>query len=394
MCAEHLGFLDPEQPVKAVTLPSFGHQSIRSANILTLVLALGGCTGSDHGDDYWATIGTVERGWEYMLVDAVDATVLAVDSVAMIPLGSSIDESPVKVSRVVVTPSAVSITDVGTGRILRYGRNGRLEFSIPTGAKTSARLIRPEDLAVSGDSLFILDMDQNNGITVIDGSGAVVGAYDVPTNASTSSIAFADGRFVVTTIARDVDVLAGTARFASLSDADGSFLTQVCEPDPMYAQSLNARGLFGLFRGVSASIRGNRIYCHQALSPIVQVFTLQGDSLPSIRVAPPFYRRGTDAPQSMNQLELNEFTSTWTEHLEFYPFDDGFLSVYTLFDIAENQRRYLLFRCHALPSALWQCGTGEVQGRPLAFIAPDTLVTIHYPPSGDAVVAAILNRIR
>ena len=335
--------------MKAVTLPSFGRHSIRSASLLTLVLALAGCTGSDRGDKYWAPVGTVERGWEYMLVDSVDAVVFAVDSVGMIPLGSSIDESPVNVSRAVVTPGAVSITDAGTGRILRYGRNGRLEFSIPTGAKMSARLIRPVDLAVSGDSLFVLDMDQNNGITVIDGSGAVVGAHDVPTNASTSSIAFADGRFVVTTIARDVDVLAGTARYTSIIDADGSFLTQVCKPDPMYAQSLNARGLFGLFRGVSASIHGERIYCHQALTPIVQVFTLQGDSLPAIRVAPPFYRRGTDAPQSMNQLELNEFSSTWTEHLDFYPFDDGFLSVYALFDITENQRRYLLLQMPRAP---------------------------------------------
>src|SRR5690606_2333675 len=105
MCAEHLSFLKPAQPVKAVTLPSFGRPSIHSANILTLVLALGGCTGSDRGGDYWATIGTVERGWEYMLVDAGDAAVLALDAVGMIPLGASIDESPVKVSRAVITPN-------------------------------------------------------------------------------------------------------------------------------------------------------------------------------------------------------------------------------------------------------------------------------------------------
>lgn len=325
-------------------------------------------------------------------LDSSQVAALVLDSAGAIPLRGAGKDAAVEVTSLQATSHALYVIDEGAQAVRKYDRSGRLVFSVPSGRKSGGPLVSPEALAVRGDSLFVMDMKPSRGITILGTDGKVIGHVNVPSPASLATLAPTATGFAVTSIGLESSVVEGTATFLWTLGADGSVQPVGCSPDPIYAVSLRKRGFLGLFRNVGVSVNESRLYCRQPVSPVVQVFTLSGDSLPSIKVIPPFYRMGADAPQSMNQLTVNQFTSTWTEHLDFHPFGNGFLSVYAHFDVKRNARVYSLFRCvgDTGPSG-YRCGTTEMTRRPLAFIAPDTIVTVEL---AEASVVARLSRIK
>jgi hypothetical protein len=79
---------------------------------------------------------------------------------------------------------------------------------------------------------------------------------------------------------------------------------------------------------------------------------------------------------SLNQRDINAFTSTWTEHLDFFPYGGGFYSVYAHFDTVISARKYRLFGCSIKNRVASSCGMANLADRPLSFLPPDTLATL------------------
>ena len=327
-------------------------------------------------------------------LDSTAVAALHLDSLSEIELGADSTQFPVKVSSMHVTGNRVAIIDK-VGRAVRmYDRSGRHLFSMATNRRAADQLLKPEVLRIHGDSLFVMDMNQKRGVAVVSPTGQVARVISLPPNTSMSGLDIGDSIVAAASMLPDSDFELPGARLVTVSTTSGHPIARVCEPDPLYATSLKRNGFFSLFRAFGVRKFGNRIYCMQPISPSIQVFDLAGDSVGTIDVVPPFYRRGKDAPQSMNQLSINEFTSTFTENVDFFPFEHGFVSVYTHFDRATSRRFFELFRCVLQNDNQYRCGMTQSALRPFTVIGGDTVATIIYGTRADSPPHLRLSKLR
>jgi hypothetical protein len=291
-----------------------------------------------------------------------------------------------------VAISAAGIAVLDEQSIRRYGSDGVLQWRVQLRRATTPSLTTPQSIRWRGDSLVAIDMNQRLGLSVVSPDGTLSPLGPVNTAASLASLEVVSSGFVVTSIALDDDIRRGDARFAFVLDSTGTTRHALCDFHPTYSESIGSGGYFGYHRGLGARVQDSLVYCFQALTPVVQVHDLRGARRAPLRVAPPFYRRGADAPASPNQADLNRFAATWMEHGAFFPHDSGFVSVYTTFDAEANERIFLLFSCRLREAVAEDCRTGRLRDRPYQLLPPDTLVTIDY--AGDEASPVRLRYLR
>lgn len=280
--------------------------------------------------------------------------------------------TPGSVDHVQITPDRIFVSDNASSLMRGYSRAGVPIFSVPT--HRTEQLDNPVQLSAIGDTLLVVDIDQHRGMTVIGPDGRIIRAVPLQVGSSTVGVAPLDGSLAVGTIAENADLATGHGAFVGVVTKHGELIASGCHPDPLYQESVKRTGLYAMFRFVGVSTRDNNIYCRQPVTPVVQIIGQDGRLVQVIREAPPFYRRGPDRPQSMNQPIVEQFRSTWWEHAQFYPVADGFISVYMTFDIGVGETVYRLFACRKT-SGRSSCGVKVVPGIPVTFIQPDTLVT-------------------
>ncbi len=315
---------------------------------------------------------------------------LLLDSIGVVPLGRSAEDAPAKVVDVAI--SAAGIAVLGEHSITRYASDGVLQWRLQLKRATTPSLTMPQSIRWWGDGLVAMDMNQRLGLSVVSPDGTLSSIGPVHSAASLASLEVVSNGFVVTSIGLDDDVKSDGARFAFLLDSTGATRHALCDFHPAYSESIGRGGYFGYHRGLGARVHDSLVYCFQALTPVVQIHNLRGDRRAPLRVAPPFYRRGADAPASPIQENLNRFAATWTEHAAFFPHDSGFVSVYTTFDAEANERIFLLFSCRLREEVAEGCRTGRLRDRPYLLLPPDTLVTIDY--SGDDTSPVRLRYLR
>ena len=363
--------------------------------VATRAVVLGGCvavasvltTGCESRS---APASAEASAWQEERLPPERVDRLLLDSIGVVPLGRSAEDAPAKVVDVAISAVGIAVADERT--IMRYGTDGVLQWRLQLTRATTPSLSSPQSIRWWGDRLVAIDMNQRLGLSVISPDGTLSALGPVQSAASLSSLEVDSSGFVVTSIGLDGDIKSGGARFAFVLDSAGATRHALCDFHPAYSESIGRGGYFGYHRGLGARVHDSLVYCFQALTPVVQVHDLRGDRRAPLRVAPPFYRRGADAPASPNQATLNRFAATWTEHAAFFPHDSGFVSVYTTFDTEANERIFLLFSCRLREEAVEGCRTGRLRDRPYQLLPPDTLVTIDY--SGDDTSPVRLRYLR
>jgi hypothetical protein len=313
--------------------------------------------------------------WQW--VDSSDVTRLDVREVQVVSLASTLQAAAVNADHLLVHGDAIFVIDDGARAIRRYDRSGQLVFSVPIGKGAASDLLAPHAMVASDEKLFVMDRNHLNGVTVIDAKGKVAKRIKIQSTSSLSGIASDDSILLVARsgLQSELSEPMGVSLLSRV-EASGASYPVRCVADPLYRASIRSHGFYSAFRSVGVASLNGIVYCRQPVSPVVQRFRSAGDSLTPIRVVPPFYRRGRDAAMSLNQRDINAFTSTWTEHLDFFPYGGGFYSVYAHFDTVISARKYRLFGCSIKNRVASSCGMANLADRPLSFLPPDTLATL------------------
>ena len=327
-------------------------------------------------------------------VDSNSVERITLEEVGSVTLGDDPSVAPRTVSHLVIDTRSIALIDVGQATVYRYDRAGKTAFVLSTRNSTSTGLQAPNTLVLAGESTYVADMEQGAGIFVFDVRGNLVKRIRLRTNSASVGLVSSSAGLALATLATDQDVSARKAQFLAFLNADGTLVAQGCIPDPVYSTSVSQRRFLGLFREIGVSTDGARIYCRQPVSPTIQVFDLHGRPIQSIRFRPPFYVRASDTTATMSQPEIERFETKGMLHSAFFPTSDGFVSVYSRFDEALGRRRYQLFRARRNSAQRQVFGVAESELEPVAFLAPDTLVTVEYPSGADMRVLLHMRRLR
>lgn len=298
---------------------------------------------------------------------------LRMQLIATVRLGNSAANTPVAVDRVKLSPNRIYVLDEAGGAVRAYDRRGTPIFTLSTGRSGARQLDTPAGMALRGDTLLLVDIDPRSGLSVVDSSGVILRQVPLEVGSTTVGVAPAGERTAVATIVSSADVISGRGRFIHVVNDSGVSVASGCTPDALYAASVRRGGLFAMFRFTGVTASDGRLYCRQPVTPVIQVLDSRGELVNVIRTAPPFYRRGTDVPQSSNQVVVERFRSTWWEHQYFFPLRGGFVSVYSKYDTSAADSRNRLFGCTSLGTP-GDCFVADAPGAPLDLIAPDTLV--------------------
>lgn len=286
----------------------------------------------------------------------------------------------------------LAIGDQSTESIRIYRRDGTLTF-MRRWQDIARVLARPIALRADGDTLLVLDVLGTHGVVGMSDTGAVVLSVAPRGLTSLSSVVRIGKSIVFATIPSTSDLLRRDATVLTWTDASGTPQMHRCAPDPVYRLSAAQHGMFSLYSIFGVQAQAGEIYCWQPASPVVQVFDSIGGARRQISVTPPFYRRSADVPGSNDPVTNNQFRSGFTEHVFFWPNDSGFVSVYGTFELTREQSMYHVFACdrQATPT---HCATGATAAQPVAFIPPDTLVSIMPASNGRAGVTLGLLLVR
>jgi hypothetical protein len=287
-------------------------------------------------------------------------------------LGSDVGSTAASVATARIGGSAIAVVDAA-GRLLRvYDRDGRPRYTVSIGAGPTAKMRVPHAIALVGDTVWALDISPKRGLAVVIPPGDTVQQMALPATSSTYDIAPVGGNLAIAVVqpTRANNVLP----IVQVVTRRGQVVGNGCQLDPRYHKSDEKQGIIGMFRGMGVTTFNARLYCRQAITPIVQVLDSVGRALGSISVAPPFYHAPTDAPSSMNVATVNKFRSSWWEHRQFFPTATGFVSIYASYDSMSQNNRYRAFACDSA-AGIRKCGVADVPGTPIEFLPPDTIVT-------------------
>lgn len=298
---------------------------------------------------------------------------LGMQLIATVRLGNSAANTPAAVDRLKMSSNRIYVLDEPGRAVRAYDRRGAPIFTLPTGRTGARQLDTPVGLALRGDTLLLVDIDPRRGLSVVASSGVILRQVPLEVGSTTVGVAPAGERTAVATIVASADISSGRGRLIHVVNDSGVSVASGCTPDPLYVTSVRRAGLFAMFRFTGVTASDGRLYCRQPVTPAIQVLGSRGELVSIIRAAPPFYRRGTDVPQSSNQVVVERFRSTWWEHQYFFPLRGGFVSVYSKYDTSAADSRYRLFGCTSAGTPD-DCFAADAPGVPLDLIAPDTLV--------------------
>jgi hypothetical protein len=312
---------------------------------------------------------------------------LRVDHVGQISLGRSADETPTAVASVKLTDSAIVVLDPASRRVRFYTRSGVPIASIAFDSAGVVRHSSPVQVQSHGDTVFVVDIDPRRGIVAYDTKGRGLLKLAVPFGGITG-VAALTGHRLVSVMARDEDVKARQAAVLwrlGTAGADSAPQRLGCVPDSLLRSSLEKRTAYELFRFVGVSADERRLFCRQALSPVVQILRADGTPDGMLHRAPPFYRRGpAPSEKELEDAAMEQFRATWTEHAAFFVMRAGFVSLYGTYDPSVRLERHLLFACDSATGPT-RCGVGELRGNLHDLRAPDTLIVAEPVDSAQGV---------
>lgn len=245
------------------------------------------------------------------------------------------------------------------------------------------RLQSPFRLVAFHDSVFVLDVTHHNAVSAFGPDGRYAGArFPQLHEASASSMAIGN------TIAAfgHMDAASRPGRtVVAIQDWLGREVGAGCPSANAYLKSEQRKGMLAHFVTPIVSLRGNRVFCAQAITPIVAILDLTGASVGQIAVAPPFYVAPNDVGESRNQKTVLEFQSRWTALHDFAVTPQGFASIYSRYDLVTKQFSYRWFACDLGATPL-NCRMSTLPGTPVRIIAPDNVLTVVQGKDGAIIL--------
>lgn len=378
-------------PGKGMTsvMTSRNSLTVVAARLLLLSGVIGACR-SEPAPRGPTEAAPTDTALEYTQLPLDSARELLVTRVHTIALGTA-NSTPKGISSLRAAPAGGFVLLDGISRSVRwYERSGRERREVSW--QDIPEISRPIALTVDGDKVFVVDVDPRRGAARLDSLGHTDLRVAPRLATSISDVVPRPSEFVFAAILEKTSVAAGRAHVLAWTRANGDTIRTACAPEAVYRNSAKRDGMYALFVAAGVRVFNGLVFCRQPASPVVQVYDTLGALRTVLRVAPPFYRRPADVHASMNPQRVDQFRSTFTEHLGFWPHDQGFISVYSQFDLTRGTTVYRLFSCDSYESPT-VCGTAETDYQPVDFIAPDTLVAIDPTESGQNARAVSLLRV-
>jgi hypothetical protein len=240
---------------------------------------------------------------------------------------------------------------------------GRLERTIGRAGHGPGEFVDPTAIAFAGDTLWVADPASGNRLSAFEPDGRFVTERRFSTPSVPVSLAVLGDRMVTMGVLVPSGPGDDGMNALAVSARGGDLLGRGCRIDPRYVQSRERDGFLAHYDFGSLASDGERLYCTESITPVIQVMDRAGHPLRQIRVAPPFYVPPRDRRMTMNQKAIFDFLGTFTSHARLFPIRGGFISVYSRFDPDAGETRYNLFVCHTSPEA--RCGVAENVGRPV-----------------------------
>lgn len=317
----------------------------------------------------------------YSTLSAADVREVHPRLVRSIVLGDRQDNRPSFASDVLIVSRRVFVLDGTQRALLVYDDDGKhLRRAAEWGDRDGA-LESPVRLVANYDSVLVLDVTHRNAVSAFDREGRFMGAR-FPDLHNASAVSMAVGRITAAFSQLDAKRRPGRT-VVSIRDYRGTEIGAGCAAADAYELSERRHGMLAHFASSSVAMRGNRIYCAQAITPVVTVLDLSGKTVGYLTVAPPFYvTPSADIGETQNQKTLLEFQSKWTSLQSFSVTPTGFVSIYSRYDVAAGDFIYRMFACD-LDVRPKNCRVALIPGRPVRFVSPDTLLSVTSSRNGD-----------
>lgn len=314
---------------------------------------------------------------------------LALSRIRDLRLGTVDSVAPASVHDAVLSGSKIWVLDGDARRLLAYHvDNGTRLLSAGRAGSEPGEFEVPRRIAVRGDTVYVMDVSHRNTISAFDFQGRFLGTRAPRlSGVGATSLLIKDSLFVVATLTphaaspnknktRPASVATGVIMFAG---STGEVQAVACIEDAGYEAS---RKLGGVLRGYAfrdvASFR-DVFLCSQPISPDIQVVSRSGDVITTIKAVPNFYVPPVDSRSKKDESpgDILDFQSRWTVHDRVFATSRGFLSVYSRYHKSRSAPVYSAFACDLdellQPQA---CRSGEIPGKPLRLIQPDTLMVL------------------
>lgn len=322
----------------------------------------------------------------YSILRADEVKSLRAHIIETVVLGDSKTRRPSVASDVAVVGGHIFVLDGMQRHLLVYDSTGKFLRVAAQYGSHDGGLESPIRLASLGDTVLLLDVTHRNAVSAFDAQGRFLGArYPDLAEASASSMAI--GTATVAFAHMDAEDRPARA-VVSIRDRRGRELGAGCPSAPTYAQSLKRGGLLARFATRLVDMKGNRVYCAQAVTPVVTILDLQGRTVGHITVAPPFYTPPADIAETRNQKALLDYQSRWTALHGFRATPAGFASTWSRYDAGAGRFVYRFFACDGDVAAS-NCRTSEIPGEPVRILASDRLLSVTAGADGSVSLATI-----
>lgn len=322
----------------------------------------------------------------YSILRSDEVRSLRAQVIETVVLGGSKTRRPSVVSDVALVGGHIFVLDGMQRHLLVYDSTGRFLREAAKYGDHDGGIESPIRLATHGDTVLLLDVTHRNAVSAFDAQGRFLGArYPDLSEASASSMAI--GTATVAFAHMDADDRPSRS-VVSIRDRRGRELATGCPSAPTYAQSLKRGGLLARFTARLVDMRGNRVYCAQAVTPVVTILDLQGRTVGHITVAPPFFAPPADIAETRNQKALLDYQSRWTALHGFRGTPTGFASTWSRYDAGAGRFVYRFFACDGDVTP-GNCRTSEIPGEPVRIIASDRLLSVTSATDGSPSLATI-----
>jgi len=307
---------------------------------------------------------------------------LTLESIDSLQLGVRDSTQIGRVTHFLPTADRYYVIDGVSKHVLAFDHHGVFVSQI---GRTGAGLDEYEDpyrVAVRGDSVFVLDLARFSHVLAFDRAGSYIGGFDWKNERMPTDLLLTpSGMIISTTVQPEQGRVANVLHLVGAGD-DGEATS--CQVDPRIVESERKNGMLGALAFARLSAFGDRVYCAQATTPVVQVVDTTGRRLAPLTIKPPFYIAPVDRPLTMNTKHMMAFNASFTTHVSFAPTRSGFVSTYSQYDTTSQRTSYLLFACDSAQGSR-QCGTARTERRVVHFATPDTLY-LEEPRAGGSLV--------
>ena len=325
----------------------------------------------------------------FLRVDATDVVSLQLTPIGRISLATHADSTPEQISQVVRVSDTYWVLDTRKRRIELFDHAGKRSASIQASDVDTAGLIDPRRFAIARDTLFVLDGAYLDRIAKFDQTGRALAYQRIRNSDVLTDIVVRNGTTYAATALSSANTGQGMVR--QFQNQTEERTISGCPRDPRFVESRDKGGILKVFSFVTLSVLGDKLYCAQRITPVVESMSLDGTPAGQVAFAPPFYVAPQDRKMTTNIRTLNAYAATWTALQQFHPLRAGFVQVYAVFDSVAGTQRHRLFACDTSGVRL-RCGESMSPGRPVYFGAPDTLI-VHVTDSTSGRAQLALYRL-